>query len=236
MTDLSFYVPHISRDGLDAEASAFLKEYCPEALREPMCVPIEQIAVVKMKLTVLEYHLSEDLSILGQMCFTDGKAEIYDPEEDEYREIIVKAGTMIIDPDTYARRNLGSKRNTIAHECFHWHRHKIYHLKAAESRNETNAAYRCPCPTQERDERNISVWTDEDWMEWQANNVAPRILMPIETVEQVFHMMDAESQKNPFVAKGLRSKSQWIIEQTAGFYKVSKKASEIRLTELRLLS
>ena len=48
--------------------------------------------------------------------------------------------------------------------------------------------------------------------------------------------MQAESLKNPFVAKGLRPQSEWIIEQTAGFYKVSKQASEIRLKELGLLS
>ena len=99
MTDLSFYVPHISRESLDAEATAFLEAYCPEAIKAPTCIPIESIAADKMKLTVLEYHLSEDLSILGQMCFTDGRAEIYDPDKEEYREIVVKAGTMIIDPD-----------------------------------------------------------------------------------------------------------------------------------------
>ena len=48
--------------------------------------------------------------------------------------------------------------------------------------------------------------------------------------------MQSESMKNPFVAKGLRPQSEWIIEQTAGFYKVSKQASEIRLKELGLLS
>ena len=57
---------------------------------------------------IIERHLSEDLSILGQMCFTDGLAEIYDPINDEYREIMVTAGTMIVDPDTFAKRNLGT--------------------------------------------------------------------------------------------------------------------------------
>lgn len=42
--------------------------------------------------------------------------------------------------------------------------------------------------------------------------------------------------KNAFVAKGLRPQSEWIIEQTAGFYMVSKQAAEIRLKELGYLS
>lgn len=36
MTDLSFYVPHISRESLDAEATAFLEAYCPEAIKAPI--------------------------------------------------------------------------------------------------------------------------------------------------------------------------------------------------------
>ena len=105
---------------------------------------------------------------------------------------------------------------------------------AAKIVDSSKTAYRCPMVF--KDEKLKAEWTDEDWMEWQANNVAPRILMPIETVEQVFLLMQAESLKNPFVAKGLRPQSEWIIEQTAGFYKVSKQASEIRLKELGLLS
>ena len=109
MTNLSMYVPHIWKSELDSEATAFLSKYYPDAIKTPMCVPIEKISTEIMHLKVVEHHLSEDLSILGQMCFTDGMAEIYDPVNDEYREIFVKAGTMIIDPDTYAKRNLGSK-------------------------------------------------------------------------------------------------------------------------------
>lgn len=107
----------------DVKAAEILAEHCPEALEKPMPVPIEEIARDKLHLLIKEFHLSEDLSILGQMCFTDGLVEIYDPSEDEYREVFVKAKTMIIDPDTYLKRNFGSRRNTVAHECVHW----IYH-------------------------------------------------------------------------------------------------------------
>ena len=75
MTNLSMYVPHIWKSELDAEATAFLGKYYPDAIKKPMCVPIEHIATEVMHLKVVEHHLSEDLSILGQMCFTDGMAE-----------------------------------------------------------------------------------------------------------------------------------------------------------------
>lgn len=233
MSKLSFLVPRISKTQFDSEATAFLEKYCPEALWTPMCVPIETIATEKMQLTVLEYRMSEDLSILGQICFTDGKTEIYDADEDEYREIVVSAGTMIIDPDTYAKRNIGSKRNTMAHECYHWHRHRQYHQWAAKLSGEGTTAHRCPIVP--KDERLSKEWDDIDWMEWQANNVAPKILMPAETVRQTYEWMCEESLKNPFVAKKLRPQAEWVIEQTAGFYQVSKQAAEIRLKELNLL-
>ena len=162
MNNLSMYVPHIWKSELDSEATAFLSKYFPDAIKTPMCVPIEKIATEIMHLKVVEHHLSEDLSILGQMCFTDGMAEIYDPVNDEYREIFVKAGTMIIDPDTYAKRNLGSKRNTMAHESYHWFRHRRYHLMAAQLDNETRPVYRCP--TVPKSESIQTEWTDEDWM------------------------------------------------------------------------
>ena len=103
---LQSYVPHISKTSFDDKATEFLKKYYPDALVTPMPIPIEDIARKKIGLMIIEERLTEDLSILGQMCFTKGLAEIYDKENDEYREILVRGGTMIIDPDTL-RKNLG---------------------------------------------------------------------------------------------------------------------------------
>ncbi len=49
-------------------------------------------------------------------------------------------------------------------------------------------------------------WTDERRMEWQANNLAPRILMPIQT----------------FTVK---------VDELADFYGVSRQSALIRMTE-----
>ena len=67
MNNLSMYVPHIWKSELDSEATAFLSKYYPDAIKTPMCVPIEKIATEIMHLKVVEHHLSEDLSILGQI-------------------------------------------------------------------------------------------------------------------------------------------------------------------------
>ena len=231
---LNDYVPHISKADFDDEATRFLKQYCPEALETPMAVPIETIARKKMGLVVLERNLTEDLSILGQMCFTGGLAEIYDKAEDEYREIRVKAGTMIIDPDTEIKRNIGCKRNTISHECFHWDKHRFYHILAnAAGKKDTAVAFRCP--SEVKDDRTTADWTDEDWMEWQATGIAPRILMPKETVGIVVARLCDESKADPFVTAKLKSQMRWVVEHLATFYDVSKQSAEIRLVELGYL-
>lgn len=225
--ELNHLVPRISRSQFDEEATKFLERTYPQALDNPMPTPIEVIAKDVLNLNILEERLTEDLSILGQMCFTDGLAEIYDKTNDEYREIYVKSGTMIIDPDTLHKRNIGSKRNTIAHECFHWTRHRFYYIAASGKER---------CFEDEMVEEQKAEWSEEDWMEWQANNIAPRILMPRETIGQAMDIVIKRGDMNPFISKGLIPKDGWIVEQIAGMYRVSKQAAEIRLQELGYLT
>lgn len=81
----------------------------------------------------------------------------------------------------------------------------------------------------------MKEWDDSDWIEWQANNIAPRILMPAETVGPVYERLCEESMLNPFVARKLRPQAEWVIEKAAAFYQVSKQAAKIRLKELGFL-
>jgi hypothetical protein len=226
-------VPVISKEQFDDEATVFLNKYCPEALHTPMAIPIMQIARERMGLTVLNQTLTEDLSIFGQMCFTGGLVEIYDKDEDEYREIEVKRGTIIVDPDTFFQRNLGCVNNTVAHECFHWFRHRTYHFMQTVLDGKRSVA--CRCPVDGKKEKFNTKWTDEDWMEWQASGIAPRILLPRETFSDMVDRFLRESSSNPFISASLMSPTQWVIDQLASFYKVSKVSVKIRLEELGIL-
>ncbi len=84
---LSSLVPRMYKSEFDDKAAEILAQHCPEALEKPMPVPIEEIARDKLHLLIKEYHLSEDLSILGQMCFTDGLVEIYDPSVSQWGQV-----------------------------------------------------------------------------------------------------------------------------------------------------
>ena len=226
-------VPIIAKNEFDDIAAIFLKKYCPQCLELPMVVPIEEIAVHTINLKIRRRHLSENLSILGQIFFSSGLAEVYKKDEDEYVFEQVEKGTMFVDPDVATERNIGSERNTIAHECVHWNIHRTYHSVQIIAGGEQAVAFRCPA--EPPSEKLNSRWTDEDWMEWQANGIAPKILMPkvpftfyVDTHPLFFKMKETNS--------GLESLYQdLLIEDLANFFQVSKQSASIRLVELGLI-
>jgi hypothetical protein len=221
--------PQIYKAEFDDEANKFLLKYYPEALETPMAVPILEIARKKMGLRIVERHLSEDFKILGQMCFTNGVEDIYDKETEEFRAVKVRYGTMIIDPDTIIKRNEGCKNNTVAHECYHWHKHRDYHISISVQKS--SKSIKQVCKYDEKPESTYSSWTDEEWMEWQANGVAPRILMPLNSFKTMVEQLMTEYDDNAFINGKCYSLHDWVTNSLARFFKVAKKSVEIRLVE-----
>lgn len=221
-------VPIIYRKDLDKEATAFLEKYYPEALEEPLRVPIEEIAKEKLGLNVIQgYRITDDFTIFGQICFSPGTVKIYDFFKTSEKEQEVPRGTILIDAYTYWQRNSGCVNNTIAHEVYHWHRHRLYAAIKHILRNEKFIACRCPAEMSYPDEKE--EWTDEQRMEWQANNLAPRILMPIQTfkikVDELYKQYDYEN--TPLKLAVLTC----IADDLASFYGVSRQSALIRMTE-----
>lgn len=221
-------VPIIYRKDLDKEATAFLEKYYPEALEEPLRVPIEDIAKEKLGLNVIQgYRITDNFTIFGQICFSPGTVKIYDLFKTSEKEQEVPRGTILIDAYTYWQRNSGCVNNTIAHEVYHWHRHRLYAAIKHILRNEKFIACRCPAEMSYPDEKE--EWTDEQRMEWQANNLAPRILMPIQTfkikVDELYKQYDYEN--TPLKLAVLTC----IADDLASFYGVSRQSALIRMTE-----
>jgi hypothetical protein len=119
--------------------------------------------------------------------------------------------------------------NTIAHKAFHWHRHRLFAAIKSLLRGEQLIACRCPTNTP-NDEAN-AIWTDERRMEWQADKIAPRILMPVETfvgkVEDLYQKYGYRTNNT------LRTEIlECVIDELASFYRVSKQSAKIRMTDL----
>jgi len=221
-------VPILYKKDLDNEAEEFLKKYFPVALEKPTPVPISEIAE-KMGLEIIQGNrITDDFSIFGEVYFTAGQAEVYDLFKISKNKIDVHRGTILVDAYTFWERNLGCVNNTIAHEVYHWYKHRMYAAIKYILYGKDFVA--CRCPSSMAYPSKSESWTDIQRMEWQANNMAPRILMPISTfrvkVNDLYQEYDYQnSELKPQVLT-------CIAEELAKFYGVSKQSVLIRMMEV----
>ena len=224
------FVPIISKIQMDNDARVFLSQHCPEALIQPTQVPIREIAD-KMGLTLeFGYILSEDFSYLGQISFSDTKTRVFDLDSGESSELNVTRGTILIDPGIFWERSVGCENFTIAHEIVHWEKHKLFaDIKRLLYRG-SYMAHRCPKPARIVWERDGDTWTENEWMEWHANGIGARILMPKETVPAKIEEIQAT-----FSPELMADKTGFfitLIEELADFYGTSRLTTKRRLKEL----
>lgn len=227
-------VPIISKKQMDIEATKFLLKYYPEALENPIPLPVEEIAELKMGLEIDYVNIDENSSILGMMIFSEGVVELYDHDKGEYVPRIYDKGTLLVESNINDTGNRGRERFTIAHEIIHWHIHKPrFALMALRDKSLAKA---CRCP-----EEKVSIMrTPEDWMEWQADNLAAAILMPAE----MFRKKAMEIKSKYRVGTPLKN-NMWfgfspdiirdlIIYELAKTFQVSQQAAEIRVNTLEI--
>jgi Zn-dependent peptidase ImmA (M78 family) len=171
-------------------------------------------------------HLSTDFSVFGKICFADEEITVYD--ELGVPEIVTaKRGQIFIDPDIY---NVGCLRNTVAHELFHWVRHRLYVtiMRIFETTDFKSTRCRVRSISERKRDGELS---DEEWMELHANSISPRIIMPVETVKSKMLEILRKHKYNPILNDSERSLRAAIIE-LAEFYEVSKQLATIRLSQL----
>lgn len=211
--------PIIARVDFDKEATSFLRKYYSKALDEPMAIPIEEIAEELMKLEIKYECLSSDLSYYGCTVFTDGSIDVHCKISNKSGKKSFKAGTLVLDADLCEERNLECVRYTIAHECFHWEKHRRFYIIKNDIEDGTAVAHRFN--EMEYDYEPSKSRTDEEWMDWQAENIAACILMP----REMFLIKLRELEK-------IEDIHESIIEKIAEFFEVSKKAARIRYKNL----
>ena len=227
MNNLSEYlVPSISKDQLDDVAEDFLKKYYPEALAEPMAVPTREIAK-RMGLDVKEVHLTKTCSVFGQIYFSDCEIQYYDSDARAYKPMTVKRGTILVDPSVYFMRNVGSMNNTIIHECVHWDKHKKFFELEKLYNKEARSII---CRVQEGT-RPENMRSPLEWMEWQANALAPRILMPAKQTRQKIEELIAKNRRVLYSDR-VTDIMESVIFELSEFFEVSRIAAKIRMIDL----
>ncbi|EPU24826.1 XRE family transcriptional regulator, partial [Streptococcus agalactiae LMG 14838] len=205
-------------------AEKFLRKYYPQALTQPTPVPVETI-VSEMGLSIHQEKLTIDNSVFGKMVFKDTDVEVIEDEQ-----LISKhfnKGSILVDKDVVFKRNVGSYNNTVIHECVHWELHKVFHeVKMVLDKDHSQVS-----SWTEENLADSSMWTSLDWMEWQANGIAPRILMPkVQTRIKIRELFQTLTLVNPDISRS--ELVQEVVDNLATFFEVSRQAAKIRMIDL----
>ena len=219
-------VPILSKDQLEQTAEVILKHYYPQALENPIQIDV-RIFAENMGLTVKEARLSKSGTIFGEMIFNDCTVDFYDFDMRRYNLLEVNRKTILVDPEVYFLRTLGSWNNTVIHECVHWEKHrKVFELERMY--NENARMIRCQVSEKETTEQERS---DTGWMEWHANALAPRILMP----RNPFKRKAAELiawYKNSLQTDNVADVMPAVITEISDFFGVSILSAKIRMIDV----
>lgn len=220
-----YLIPYIYSENLEKNAEAFLEKYCPEALETPMPLPIDEV----LKNMGLKFHYSplED-NIFGRMYFQDSVEEVYDSQRKIYKTQITK-GTILVNPNVSFMRNIGSENNTIIHECVHWEKH----AKFFELQKLLNPNLKCvSCESVEKiNKHDEGMESELAWMEWQANALAPKILIPEKMGRKKLQDIINQLNKSRIELRNAEI-MKLAIEDFADFFHVSVLAGKIRAIEL----
>lgn len=222
-----YLIPYMYAKDLDQHAEKFLKRYCPEALEKPMPLPIKEI-INAMDLVVYPAPLPD--GVFGKTYFNNATVEVYtDFTEEETVTKEIEPGTILVNPDVFFMRNIGSVNNTVIHECVHWDKHHNF-FELQKILNPDSKAISCAVVEDYKKGKN-NYENALSWMEWQANSLAPRILIPVNTGRQKLKEILADLHRT---LPGIRNAEimEIAIHEFADFFNVSVMAAKIRAIDL----
>jgi len=221
-------VPFIHAIDLEKHAEAILLSFYPEALQQPTRLDVRLFAK-RLGLKIDEdRRLSRNGTIFGQMIFHDATVEYFDLERRRFNTFEATGGTILADPEIYFLRSLGSWNNTVIHECVHWLKHRKHiELERALGANVS----RISCQVSETQSCNEEKRSQTEWMEWHANALAPRILMPRAPFKQKAEALIAWHK----TVGGLHKTTDImtaVICDLSDFFEVSLQSAKIRMIDI----
>lgn len=220
-------VPYMYEEDVEKNAEDFLKRNYPKALLEPIAIPVEEVAN-SMGMSIYYAPLEDD--IFGKTYFGEETVIVYDSiAKKSMYEVKTKPGTMLVNPDVFFMYNIGTVRNTIIHECVHWDRHRRpFELQKLLQGECTHIS--CEIVAEEYNGMSQDA-SALKWMEWQASQLAPRILMPKQmTQKAIFHILKRKHETEPNKRNAVILEE--AIEEIAVYFDVSKFAAKLRTREI----
>lgn len=218
-------VPVIRPEQLEKVAEQFLRDHYSKALLQPMWLEPKELAEA-LGLKVIRKRITKDGEIFGRIFFYDTLTEIYDPDQDKMVRKKARAKMILVDPEAAYQNNIGALNNTIVHECVHWGLHrKAFMLEHLYNKELTQIG----CVVRGGIAGNKKDSTD--WMEWQANALAPRIQMPKEMFKKRVDTLITKFRRE-LGAYDIIDVIQPIIEQLVLDFGVSRTAAKLRLIDI----
>lgn len=221
-----YLVPYLYAKDLDKEAEKFLKKYYPVALLQPTKLSMDTLL---SNMHLKKAHAPLPDNIFGRTYFSDARVKLCDPDGANEREEKISAGTITINPNIVFMRNVGSENNTIVHECIHWDRHHSF-FELQKILNPGIAAISCEI-VEEYSSKGEGLEKELKWMEWQANALAPRILVPTRTAKKKLEaLLDEKRIVYPDYSSAARM--ELAILELSEFYGVSVVSAKMRAIEM----
>lgn len=236
----------LKKEDFDDIASMALKEFQPNMLTKAQPLDVEDFICERLLLDMKTARLSEDGRILGVIAFDDTTYAGFDSFGRPI-EIEMPVGTILLEESLVNdSRHVGRQRFTKMHEASHWICHRQYHVplygRNYEFRvKDDNRSIACRMERIENPGRSDGAsrkWSDIEWEEWQADNLAAALLMPkatfIRAAREVMGSYGIQETDCLYWEKDL-TVSHRIIDDIKNIYEVSKSAVELRMVRCGLL-
>ena len=222
------FVPYIKKSQYDDYANEILEKFYykdyPTARETPEAIDVD-ILSNNMGLNIITRSISKDKTIFGQIFFSDAIVELYNEEKEEYEKVKISKNTILVDNKAAYLRSLGSRNMTIAHECVHSYYHRKAFLFAKMFNNDLKYIECLIDGTMNNTKDNDTA----DWMEIQANALAPCILMPRKAFEN--YANELLEKYRLFSDFGVNTINN-IVDELADKFNVTKYAAKKRLIDL----
>lgn len=217
-------IDFLSRKQIDIEAENFLQKYRPNALKKATKLDLEKLIENDLGIEIDYQNLDSDHQILGATIFKEGYMKVFNDEKEELKKF--NKNSMVFDiqlSEDYKQE--GRFLFTLAHEIGHWvlHRKFFYIDESQENLFDLmdNEKFIICVKREETALLDVTKKTNEDWIEWQADNFASSLLMPKDVFKFTYEKL---------IKSNLDEKE--IVKELSRTFGASKKACEVRINIL----
>lgn len=220
-------IPYMKREEYDRAASQILSKYYPEfsALNDDCSTIDTMLLAQRMGLNVVFLNVSEvNEQQRAMVKFDSEPVKAFDLETGEIFEYFPKIGDLIVDAKLINPNRVGELNNSILHECVHWEYHWQHFVFKRILSNHYGSPKLIPL--------NLVNDNPEHAMECQAKGIAPRILMPKNSVEKMVISTMGEYSFLGFSNVTELSLLAKAVDKVALAYRASRLSAKIRLEEL----